>query len=173
MSEVNPEFHLAHFHDGGPPELAGFWRRALAFILDLLIMYYPLAFAFCLPWLTLILLSEFMVIRPSLNLLILVLGLGIPLLFIACWMYSALTESGVRQGTFGKRIMGLRVIAMDGQPVTFLQATIRFWGKLISTGLVLGGYLIQPFNARKQTLHDILAGTLVVRKDPPEHQSGS
>lgn len=173
MSDENSPIHPAHFQDGGPPVLAGFGRRAVALIIDLVILYYPLAIAFCLPSILLVLLSESRVITPDFDHLIIAMALGILLFFLAWWVHSALSDSGKHQASLGKRFLGLRVIRLDGQPVSFQQATIRFLGKLLSIGLLFGGYLIQPFTARKQTLHDLIAGTLVIRKGPTEAQSSS
>lgn len=173
MSEMNFDPLPTHSHQSDPPALAGFWRRAAATIIDLFILYYPLAFVFCLPTLVLILLSESQVITPNSDHLIIVMALGIPLFFVAWWLLSALSESGKHQGSLGKRFLGLRVVRLDGQPVTFGHASVRFLGKLISIGLLLVGYLIQPFTVRKQTLHDLLVGTLVVHRVPPDHHPAS
>lgn len=79
------------------------------------------------------------------------------------WVYNANMESGPRQGTFGKRAMGLKVCDESGQPLSFGRASGRFFGKFLS-GLFLGvGFLMIGFTDRKQGLHDKLVSTLVVR----------
>jgi uncharacterized RDD family membrane protein YckC len=79
------------------------------------------------------------------------------------WMYFALMESSSAQGTLGKMFLGIRVTDMNGQRISFLRATARFFSKFISS-LILGlGYLFPLFNARKQALHDMMAGTVVIR----------
>jgi uncharacterized RDD family membrane protein YckC len=98
------------------------------------------------------------------------------------WLYHAFQESGVHQATLGKRVLNLKVTDLDGQRITFEQASLRYWFKhLVSSSsnytrfmgipeisailsiLVLANYLIQPFTEKKQALHDIVARTLVYK----------
>ena len=79
------------------------------------------------------------------------------------WLYSALQESSDARATLGKRAMGIRVLNLAGQQISFGQATGRHFGKFISTLILLIGYLMQPFTKRKQALHDIMAGCIVVK----------
>ena len=58
--------------------------------------------------------------------------------------------------------MSLKVIGLSGESISFWRATGRYFGKYVSV-LVLIGYLIQPFTENKQALHDLMAGTLVIR----------
>src|SRR5690606_18245076 len=81
---------------------------------------------------------------------------------LVAWLYYALQESGSRSATFGKRITGLCVTDLDGYPIGFGRATARFFSKIVSS-ICLFGYLMQPFTARKQALHDIIAGCVVIR----------
>lgn len=79
------------------------------------------------------------------------------------WLYFALQESSSAQGTLGKRALGLRVTDLEGCRISFLRATGRFFGKYIS-GMILGiGFIMAGLTERKQALHDMIAGTLVVR----------
>jgi uncharacterized RDD family membrane protein YckC len=80
------------------------------------------------------------------------------------WLYFALLESGPVQATFGKRIMGLKVTDMAGERISFGRASGRFFGKLITGMIPFGiGYMMAGFTDRKQALHDLIAGTLVIR----------
>jgi len=79
------------------------------------------------------------------------------------WLYFALQESSSAQATLGKRVMGLKVTNLEGQRIGFGQASGRFFGKIISSMILFIGYMMAGFTDRKQALHDILAGTLVVR----------
>jgi uncharacterized RDD family membrane protein YckC len=73
-------------------------------------------------------------------------------------------ESSSWQATLGKKILGLRVTDLAGNRITFARASGRFFGKILS-GMILGiGFLMAGFTARKQALHDILAGCLVLRQ---------
>jgi uncharacterized RDD family membrane protein YckC len=80
------------------------------------------------------------------------------------WLYFAAMESSQQQATLGKRLLGIKVTDMDGKPVTFLRATGRHFGKLVSAIILLIGYIMAAFTEKKQALHDIMAGCLVVKK---------
>lgn len=80
------------------------------------------------------------------------------------WLYSALLESGEGQATLGKKALGLKVTTLDGGRITFLQATGRHFGKIISALILLIGYFMMLWDEKKQALHDKMAGTLVVKK---------
>jgi uncharacterized RDD family membrane protein YckC len=83
--------------------------------------------------------------------------------FLISWMYFALCESSSWQGTVGKKVLGLRVTDLNGQPITFAKATGRHFGKIISA-LILGiGFIMIAFTDQKQGLHDTMAGTLVLK----------
>lgn len=79
------------------------------------------------------------------------------------WLYYAVQESGPMQATVGKRALGIKVTNMDGGPISFGQATGRHFGKILSTLILFIGYLMMLWDDRSQTLHDRLAGTLVVK----------
>ena len=79
------------------------------------------------------------------------------------WLYSALQESSESRATLGKKLVGLKVVDLSGEQISFMQATGRHFGKLISGLILLIGYLMQPFTEKKQALHDIMAGTLVIK----------
>ena len=84
--------------------------------------------------------------------------------WVISWLYFAAQESSGWMGTLGKRAMGLAVQGVDGRQLSFWRASIRWLGRWAS-GLMLGlGYLIALFNEKHQTLHDLLAGTVVVQR---------
>jgi uncharacterized RDD family membrane protein YckC len=88
------------------------------------------------------------------------------------WLYYALMESSAKQATLGKLAMGIMVTDLDGRRVGFGKATGRYFAKILSA-LILGiGFLMAAFTERKQGLHDILAGTLVVRGQAPSQGQG-
>jgi uncharacterized RDD family membrane protein YckC len=83
--------------------------------------------------------------------------------FVIEWLYYALQESSTHQATIGKRALGIVVTDLAGNRISFGRATGRYFARYI-TFLTLGiGYLIQPFTAKRQALHDKIAGTLVIR----------
>lgn len=86
---------------------------------------------------------------------------------LVSWLYFAGLESSERCATPGKRAFHLQVLQQNRlQRISFGRATGRWAGRFLS-GIVLGiGYFMQPFNQRKQALHDMLAGTVVISLAP-------
>ena len=69
------------------------------------------------------------------------------------------------QTTPGKRVLKLYVVRADnGLRITLTQSWLRAVGYLLSYIPVGCGYLMAAFNSRKQALHDVIAGTVVVRE---------
>jgi uncharacterized RDD family membrane protein YckC len=83
-------------------------------------------------------------------------------LFVS-WLYFSVMEGSGSQGTLGKLACGLAVTDTHGRRISFGRATGRYFAKILSA-LTLGiGFLMVAFMPRKQGLHDVVAGTLVVR----------
>jgi uncharacterized RDD family membrane protein YckC len=81
------------------------------------------------------------------------------------WLYYAWFESSRYQGTPGKMALGLMVTDLAGRRVTFARATGRVFAKLITALVPLFiGYIMAGFTAKKQALHDMIAGCLVLRR---------
>jgi uncharacterized RDD family membrane protein YckC len=79
--------------------------------------------------------------------------------------YFTLLESSRLQATFGKLLLGIKVIDLSGKRISFARATGRFFAKVFSGQVLLIGYFMAAFSKRKQALHDLLAATLVVTKE--------
>jgi uncharacterized RDD family membrane protein YckC/predicted RNA-binding Zn-ribbon protein involved in translation (DUF1610 family) len=79
------------------------------------------------------------------------------------WLYFALQESSEKQATVGKKMMGILVTDLDGNRISFGRASGRHFGKILSGCLLLIGYIMAGLTEKKQALHDMMAGTLVVR----------
>ena len=80
-----------------------------------------------------------------------------------------LTIAGPRSATLGMRVAGIKVMSVapgtvqDGGRPTLLQAmiqTVGFYGSIALTCTLI--LLVALFNPRRRTLHDFLAGTVVV-----------
>jgi len=80
------------------------------------------------------------------------------------WLYYALLESSAWQATLGKKALGLEVTDMQGMRISFGRATGRFFAKIISSIILFIGFIMAGFTEKKQALHDMIAGTLVIRK---------
>jgi len=79
------------------------------------------------------------------------------------WLYSALQESSEKQATIGKKMLGIRVTDLEGNRISFGQATGRHFSKIVSGLICLIGYIMAGFTEKKQALHDMMASTLVVK----------
>ena len=90
----------------------------------------------------------------------LVIGLAIN------WLYFTVLESSKLQATLGKSILGVRVTDLNYQKISFAQANIRYWSKLISMLLfmLIVGIIRLMLNNKEQIVHDELAKTIVVYK---------
>ncbi len=78
------------------------------------------------------------------------------------WLYFALMESSPKSATLGKMALGLMVLDTDGYPISFGQATGRYFGKILSALPCSAGFITAFFNEKKQGWHDSMANTVVV-----------
>lgn len=81
------------------------------------------------------------------------------------WVYFATFESSPKQATLGKRALGIKVVDLNGQRISFGKATGRYFAKFISSLLLFIGYIMAAFTEKKQGLHDKMTGCLVVNKE--------
>jgi len=132
-------------------------RRVLAFMIDMFVIAIPVIFAsififlfglitFGLGWVLFLLLT--------------------PATVIWAILYYGFTMGGPSSATLGMRVVDLEIRTWNGAPCNFLLGSVHafaFW-VLISalTPLVL---LVACFNERRQLLHDILLGTVVVNNE--------
>lgn len=86
-----------------------------------------------------------------------------PLFFITGLIYYSIMESNSRQATFGKSSQNLIVTNLKGERINILQSLARNFSKIFSTLFLFIGYLMPAFTSRKQALHDLIAGTLVIK----------
>ncbi len=129
---------------------AGFWIRVVAGLLDAIILGLAAGvIAFLLSY-----------AGSNMSILRRVVPIFVSLLYLAALWSSPL------QATLGQRMCSLRVIsAEDGDGISFPRAVIRVFGRILS-GLLLGiGYIMVAFTERKRGLHDMIAGTYVVKID--------
>jgi uncharacterized RDD family membrane protein YckC len=148
------------------PHYAGFWRRCLALLIDLVIVLLGcLVIGFLIAVLLAIALLSTGGSAPGSDLTVSLVALLI--LFVLTWLYFAGLESSAWQATVGKRATRLLVTDRMGQRLSFGRATGRFYAKALSVLPLLIGYLVAAFTPRKQALHDLIAGTLVVKRPRP------
>lgn len=96
-----------------------------------------------------------------------VVGGGYLLLFslVIMWIYYSAFESSKKQATLGKMAVGIEITDLHGNRIGFGKASGRYFGKIISAMIIGIGYLMAAFTKRKQGLHDMMAGCLVIRQD--------
>ena len=154
-------------------EYAGFWLRFLALLIDNVVM----GIGFVLILIPLIFLTglrtfldEFHPNEDSNDVGVFML-IGFVFLvatasLLVTWLYHGLMESSEWQATLGKKALGLVVTDMAGRRVSFGRATGRHFGKIITNMIpAFIGYIMAGFTEKKQALHDMLAGCLVLRRD--------
>ena len=156
------------FAAGAAVVYGGFWRRLWSHLIDRFILgvvFMPVGFMVFVPmlatrsggWTDTDLPAEAITAFLGATLTVAFLAL------LGSWFYYALMQSSSRQATLGQLALGLRVTDLEGRRVSFARASGRHFATVL-TGLTFGiGYLIMLFTTRKQTLHDLVAGTVVVR----------
>ena len=150
---------------------AGFGRRLVAFLLDLLVgvgawLAVVAALTFVLAGVMLSVGGQTLNTFPEsvpgwVNLSYYGLGL------VMTWLYYTLAEASRWQGTVGKMALGVKVTDAAGARISWPRANARYWAKLLSFLIAGVGFLMIAFTERSQGLHDMLAGTLVIRRPPP------
>ena len=145
--------------NGHRHELAGWWRRVGAYLLDALLLLLPIGVFVALVvtskpdddegerWVTLFALTYLAT-------------------FMLPFVYFTLMHGGERGQTLGKRVTGIRVVDGRGEPIGYGRAFGRyantFLFALFVAPIVLD-FLWPLWDAKKQSLHDKIAGTVVVR----------
>jgi uncharacterized RDD family membrane protein YckC len=146
------------FQQAQIPNYATFGQRFLAYVIDSILMaaiFLPLGFAFG----VFIGMSG---LEGDEMISLVASGIINLISLIATWLYSAILESSAWQATVGKKVFGLRVTDLSGNRIGFGRATGRHFGKYLSSVICVIGFIMAAFTEKKQGLHDILAGTLVV-----------
>ena len=155
-------------------EYAGFWLRAVAFVIDSVVMGVGIV-AVLIPLFFLTGLGGVLSrIHPEGDMNDFGIFLIIGIFFMAAtvslmvtWLYHAFMESSEWQATLGKKVLGLVVTDMAGQRVSFGRSTGRHFAKIVTNLVSMGiglGYLMAAFTEKKQALHDMIAGCLVLRR---------
>lgn len=133
---------------------AGFWLRLVAYIIDMFVL---MGAGFVLGMFLFIIAPDLAGELESQEVL------GFILIGIA-WIYYASMESSSKQATLGKMALGLKVTDLNKKQISFGRATGRFFGKILSRMLLGMGFFMIAFTEKKQGLHDLLAGCLVLKK---------
>jgi uncharacterized RDD family membrane protein YckC len=135
-----------------PVAYGGFWMRFVAYIIDAIVLSVAMGVLAAIFGVSLMQ-TDIEQYDPTLNLVSFVIG----------WLYFALMESSERGATLGKMALGLRVVTSDGQRLTFMNATGRYFAKILSAIILFIGFIMIGFTDKKRGLHDMIAGTLVIK----------
>jgi uncharacterized RDD family membrane protein YckC len=120
---------------------AGFWIRFLASLIDDLILLVPS------------IVIGLVVAFPFSTALSIAINLGYTIGF---WVSEGATP--------GKMAMGIVILKADGEMIGLGGAFARYFGYWVSSVTLLIGYLMIGFRQDKRGLHDLIAGTVVIRK---------
>jgi len=86
-----------------------------------------------------------------------------PLFIITGLLYFTIMESSTKQATIGKITQNLVVTNLQGERINLVQSFIRNISKILSSIIFLIGYIMAEFTKKKQALHDLIAGTLIIK----------
>jgi uncharacterized RDD family membrane protein YckC len=154
------------FQNYSTPPYAGFWIRVLAYLIDSLVLSVvlcPLGVVYGLAGAASEMddnSPEMMIGNAGLNVVSLIVG----------WLYFSFLESSSWQATIGKKLLKLKVTGMHGNRIGFGKATGRYFAQILSGMICFIGYIMVAFTEKKQGLHDLLAGTLVVKDVTPLYE---
>jgi len=89
-------------------------------------------------------------------------GIVIGLSLLLFFGYFGYFESSENQATPGKSVMKIKVTDLAGNRISFGKAVFRTIMKIVSSIILLIGYIMAAFTEKKQALHDMAASTLVL-----------
>lgn len=96
------------------------------------------------------------------TLIIIIPQLCIPI--VPAWLYWSIQQSNDKQRTIGQGAAQIKLMSVDGEKVSFGQATGRFFANFLNLFTFFIGYIMFFTTDKKQCLHDMLSGTIVVKE---------
>ena len=146
---------------------AGFWKRYAAYFIDyILLTVVTLPLSMIINVMGVSSGSEGM--QVALTLVVMLLSMVISIGYYAGFHAS---RGGA---TLGKMAVGIKVVRGNGERISFLRAFCRYLATIVSSLILMIGFIMAAFTERKQALHDMMCDTLVVDKwaftDHPELQ---
>ena len=150
MDAINPQTI-------GSVPFKGFWIRVIAAILDVFVIIFFWLITFYLIFVV----SKTGLLTDS-NIFLSIM-LAILTLIIVGIIYKPVMETSDYQGTFGKYLLGMKIVNQSGQKInlsaSFIRTLVYFLTSIPFVNLLL---LMIGFTEYKQGLHDIAAKTFVV-----------
>ncbi|MEK4508489.1 RDD family protein [Paenibacillus sp. FSL K6-2524] len=136
-SKNNYDYQQGMIYRNPNPEFVGFWVRLLAFLIDCVILE-------ILTWFS-------------------------PFNWVAEWilsfLYFTLLPCTAWQGTVGKLILSVKIVDEEGEKISYLRSIGRYLARFISAIILCIGFIMIAFNEKKRGLHDLMAGTYVIKKE--------
>ena len=86
--------------------------------------------------------------------------------FVLSMLYFAYFESSEKQATPGKGMMKIKVADTNGNRLSFGKAFIRNAMKIVSGLILYIGFIMAAFTQKKQALHDMAAGAILLDAGP-------
>jgi uncharacterized RDD family membrane protein YckC len=162
-------------------DYAGFWKRVAAAILDGIILYIPnmlIVKAFGGDAAQAKLTQAILAAPGDMHAMMTAYGQFYSSMMTAslvttvlAWLYFSVCESSNWQATVGKLALGIRVTDLRGNRISFPRALGRYPAKFLSYMTLCIGFLMVAWTQRKQGLHDMIAGTLVLNGRASEFKS--
>ena len=153
-------------------DYAGFWKRVAAYILDAIVLYIPNMLILkamggdaaqeTMKQAILAAPGDVHAMMAAYSQYYGTMGTAFIITGVMTWLYFAVCESSPWQATLGKLALGIRVTDLQGQRIGFLRALGRYPAKFLSALILFIGFLMVAWTQRKQGLHDMIAGTLVL-----------
>ena len=164
MEAIEPPLNLFDRPDAAPPNLighyAGLFTRAIAFVIDALIIAIALAI---IPWITQILLDSIGIGSFTTRWMVGVERMLASGIFAAIFSYSYYAFFWYFVGmTIGNAVMGIRIVRTNGKRIGPLRTLARLFGYVISLIPFGLGFFWILVDDRRQGWHDKLAGTFAV-----------
>ena len=163
LEELYPYFEARGIYLPTGDNLASFWWRLLAFVIDYTILCFLVSVFFILA-----MQFGFKVNMPTVDEMLkypLIQRLKIIAVgYLVLIIYNSLGEASPMEGSFGKRVCKLVVVDIDGFGLSYPKALLRSVGKVISILINGIGFLSIFWSEHKQALHDFLAKTYVVKR---------
>ena len=141
---------------------AGFWLRLAAYLLDSILLGLAAGIAVFMPLMSRGAISQDNLWDIYTGTTQQYVALRLLMLMIQ-WAYFALLESSPWQASLGKRMLGLKVTDLEGKRISFGRASARYFCTLISGFILMAGFIMIAFTQKKQALHDVLTGCLVIK----------
>jgi uncharacterized RDD family membrane protein YckC len=87
-------------------------------------------------------------------------------LFLPVWILYHLVMWAWKGTTVGGIVLRLNIVRLNGEPINFAVALVRCLSAFFSTLLFCLGFFWAGWSRDRQSWHDIIAGTVIVRLPP-------